>query len=435
MSHLPQGIQPKRFLTELFRAAVERALPAHNMREYLPQPPSGRTLVLGAGKAAAAMAQALEALWPCDKPLSGLVVTRYDHTPPTPATRRIEGIEAAHPVADTAGLLAAQRMLNLASDLTANDLVIFLVSGGGSALLCSPAAGIDLGHKQQITRQLLLSGASIGEMNCVRTHLSAVKGGRLALACYPAKVVTLAISDVPGDDPAVIASGPTIADSTSCQDALEVLRRHNIDIPARIRALLDSGRSETPKPGDVRFSGHEVHVIATPRSSLEAAARVARELGVPAHILGDAIEGEAREVGKVHAAIAQSVRMHGLPFATPCVILSGGETTVTVRPHDSKKSGRGGRAGECALGIAQALQGRTGIWALAADTDGIDGVESNAGAFVAPDTLHRAAALGLRIDNALAAHDSYGFFHALDDLVVTGPTFTNVNDFRSVLIA
>ncbi|MGE4328889.1 glycerate kinase type-2 family protein [Diaphorobacter sp.] len=436
----PAGLPPPDFLLQLFRHAVWRAQPLHGMAQHLPAPPAGRgrTVVLGAGKAAGSMAQALEALWPPHAPLSGLVATRYGHVPPRPAglAQRIEVVEAAHPVPDAAGLNAAERMLALAQGLDADDLVLCLISGGGSALLTLPAAGLTLADKQRINRALLDSGAAIGEMNCVRKHLSRIKGGRLAAACHPARVVTLAISDVPGDDPGVIASGPTVPDETTCADALDILARLRIDIPDTVRAALQAGTLETPKPGDARFAGHQVHLIATPQQSLQAAAEAARAAGVAAHILSDEIEGESREVGKVHAALARAVARHGQPFARPCVILSGGETTVTVRPQQQPGGapGRGGRAGEFCLGLAQALQGQPGVWALAADTDGIDGMLNNAGARVAPDTLARAAALGLRIGDHLDRNDAYGYFEALGDLVITGPTHTNVNDFRVLLI-
>ncbi len=433
--------QSGEFLEHLYRVAVRRALPLHNTAAFLPPPPSresgGRTLVLGAGKAGGAMAQAVEALWPADAPLSGLVVTRYHHTPPRPAglPQRIEVVEAAHPVPDAAGLAAAERILALTQGLTENDLVLCLISGGGSALLTLPADGLTLEDKQRINKALLESGAAIDEMNCVRKHLSRIKGGRLAAACAPARVVTLTISDVPGDDPSVIASGPTVPDATTCADALAILARYRIDIPASVRAALQAGDLETPKPGDAAFAGHAVHMTATPQQSLEAAAEAARAAGVQAHILSDEIEGESREVGKVHAALARAVARHGQPFARPCVVLSGGETTVTIRPRaPGAAKGRGGRAGEFCMGLAQALQGQAGVWALAADTDGIDGVEDNAGACVAPDTLARAAAQGLSIADHLDRNDAYGYFDALGDLVITGPTHTNVNDFRALLI-
>jgi len=424
--------QPREFLSALYDAAVQRALPAHNTARYLPPPPKGRTLVLGAGKAGGAMAAAVDALWPQDAPLSGLVVTRYHHVPPAYKTQpgRIEVVEASHPVPDAAGERAAQRILQLTQGLTADDLVLCLISGGASALLSLPAEGLSLEDKRAINKALLNSGAAIDEMNCVRKHLSAIKGGRLAAACAPARVVTLLISDVPGDAPEVIGSGPTVPDSSSCADALRILQRYAIDIPAAACAGLDSGAFETPKPGDARFAGHDVHMIATPQQSLEAAAALARSAGIEAHILSDEIEGESREVGKVHAALARAVARRGAPFTKPCVILSGGETTVTVK----SKGGRGGRAGEFLLGCAIALQGEPGVHVLAADTDGIDGIEDNAGALVTPDTLARAAAAGLKASDCLDRNDAYSFFQALGDLVVPGPTFTNVNDFRALLV-
>ncbi len=429
--------QPRAFLEHLYQAAVQRALPLHNTAAHLPQPPKGRTIVIGAGKAGGSMAQAVEALWPLDAPLEGLVVTRYHHIPPRPEglPQRIEIVEAAHPVPDAAGLQAAQRILALTQGLTKDDLVLCLISGGGSALLTLPAEGLTLEDKQAINKALLNSGANIGEMNCVRKHLSRIKGGRLAAACAPATVVTLTISDVPGDDPSVIASGPTVPDVTTCADALAILKRYNIEVPPALRAQLESGALETPKPGDAAFDGHAVHMIATPQQSLEAAAAAARAAGIEAHILSDEMEGESREVGKVHAALARAVALKGQPFGKPCVILSGGETTVTVRKReDGEARGRGGRAGEFCLGLALALQGQPGVYALAADTDGIDGIEDNAGAYVAPDTLQRASAQGMKVDRFLDRNDAYGYFEPLGDLVVTGPTHTNVNDFRALLI-
>ncbi|MDP1742843.1 glycerate kinase [Polaromonas sp.] len=428
---------PRAFLEHLYQAAVQRALPLHNTEAHLPPVPKGRTIVLGAGKAGGSMAQAVEALWPADAPLEGLVVTRYHHIPPRPAglPQRIEIVEAAHPVPDAAGLAAAQRILQMTQGLTKDDLVLCLISGGGSALLTLPADGLSLEDKQAINKALLNSGANIGEMNCVRKHLSRIKGGRLAAACAPAAVVTLTISDVPGDDPSVIASGPTVPDASSCADALAILKRYNIDIPAALTAQLESGALETPKPGDKAFDGHAVHMIATPQQSLEAAATAARAAGLAAYILSDEMEGESREVGKVHAALARAVALHGQPFSRPCVILSGGETTVTVRPRQpGDAKGRGGRAGEFCMGLALGLQGQPGVYALAADTDGIDGMEDNAGAFVAPDTLKRAIAKGMKVDRYLDRNDAYGYFEPLGDLVVTGPTHTNVNDFRALLI-
>lgn len=431
------GADPRAFLQQLYRAAVQRALPLHNTAAFLPPVPKGRTLVLGAGKAAGAMAQAVEALWPNHAPLSGLVVTRYQHTPPRPdgLPQRIEVVEAAHPVPDAAGVAAAERILPLTQGLTADDLVLCLISGGGSALLTLPAEGLSLADKQRINQALLASGASIDEMNGLRKHLSRIKGGRLALACAPARVVTLAISDVPGDDVSTIASGPTVPDASTCADALQTVQRYGIALPAAIRARLENGALETPKPGDAAFQDHTVHLIATPQQSLEAAAAVARAAGLAAYILSDAMEGESREVGKVHAALARAVVGRGQPFGKPCVILSGGETTVTLRPQAAgTPRGRGGRAGEFCLGLAQALRGEAGVYALAADTDGIDGVENNAGAWVQPDTLSRAKAQGLKVEEYLDRNDAYGYFSALGDLLITGPTYTNVNDFRAILV-
>ena len=427
---------PLALLRQLYDAAVQRALPLHSMAAHLPAPPKGRTVVLGAGKAGASMAQALEALWPQDAPLEGLVVTRYGHIPLRPAgvAARIEVVEAAHPVPDAAGLAAAERMLALAQTLGPDDLALCLISGGGSALLTLPAEGLTLAEKQRINRALLDSGAHIGEMNTVRKHLSRIKGGRLAQACGAAQVVTLTISDVPGDDPSVIASGPTVPDETTCADALAILQRYRIAVPPAIEAALREGRLETPKPGPA-WTNRPVHLIATPQQSLQAAAELARRHGLNAYILSDEVEGESREVGKVHAALARAAARGQGPFTRPCVILSGGETTVTVRPQpEGTPRGRGGRAGEFALGLAQALQGQPGVWALAADTDGIDGVEDNAGAHVSPDTLARAQALGLKLTDHLDRNDAYGFFAALGDLVMTGPTHTNVNDFRALLV-
>ena len=411
------------------------------MGACLPPPPKGRTLVIGAGKAGGSMVQALEALWPADAPLSGLVVTRYGHIPPLPEglPQRIELVEASHPVPDQAGFDAASRILALANGttevLTADDLVLCLISGGGSSLLTLPADGLTLADKQRINKELLDSGAHIGEMNCVRKHLSRIKGGRLAAACAPAQVVTLTISDVPGDDPAVIASGPTVPDATTCAEALAILDRYRIAVSGAIRAQLEDGTLETPKPGDAVFDAHATHLIATPQQSLESAAEAARAAGIDAYILSDEMEGESREVGKVQGALARAVAKRGMPFARPCVILSGGETTVSIRQRQpGQAKGRGGRAGEFCLGLAGALAGQSDVWALAADTDGIDGIEDNAGAFVTPDTLARAAAKDRKLVDHLDRNDAYGYFDAIDDLLVTGPTHTNVNDFRALLI-
>ena len=435
------AVQAKEFLRHLFDVAVKRALPLENTAAYLPTPPAaGRTVVIGAGKAGGAMAQAVEALWPQDAPMQGLVVTRYHHTPPLPDSlkglkQRIEIVEAAHPVPDAAGMAASQRMLAMVQGLTENDLVLCLISGGGSALLTLPADGLTLADKQRINQELLNSGANISEMNCLRKHLSRIKGGRLAAACAPARVVTLTISDVPGDDPSIIASGPTVPDATTCLDALAILKRYDIAVPVAVLAQLESGALETPKPDDAVFIGHEVRMIATPQQSLEAAATAASAMGINAYILSDEMEGESREVGKVHAALARATFKGTGAFEKPCVILSGGETTVTVRPlREGALKGRGGRAGEFCMGLTLALQGQSGVYALAADTDGIDGVEDNAGAFVMPDTLVRAAFQGMKLDDYLDRNDAYSYFAALGDLVVTGPTHTNVNDFRALLI-
>ena len=436
MAALSPSADPRGFLRALFDAAVAAALPGPSIAAFLPPPPKGRTLVLGAGKAGGSMAAAVEASWPADAPMSGLVVTRYDYVPPAfkirqrDAATRIEVVEAAHPVPDDAGRRAAQRIAQLAGGLGPDDLVLCLMSGGASSLLALPAEGVTFAEKQAINKALLRSGAAIGEMNCVRKHLSAIKGGRLAAMAAPARVVTLLISDVPGDAPEVIGSGPTIPDPTTCADALAILRRYAIDMPAAVRAGLESGAFETPKPGDAAFDGNEVHMIATPRQSLHAAAEVARGSGLAVHILSDEMEGESREVGKVHAALARSIARHGEPFTRPCVVLSGGETTVTV----GAKGGRGGRASEFLLGAAIALQGEPAVWALAGDTDGIDGIEDNAGAFVTPDTLARGAAKGLSALDFLDRNDAYNFFAPLDDLLVSGPTYTNVNDFRALLV-
>jgi len=408
----------------MFDAAIAAALPEKSLPAYLPKPPKGRTIVVGCGKAAASMAKAVEDHWKGE--LSGLVVTRYGHNAPT---RKIEVVEAAHPVPDLAGREAAERILKMVQGLSADDLVLFLVSGGGSALLALPAPGLTLTDKQAINKALLKSGANIAEMNCVRKHLSAVKGGWLAAACAPARVVTLAISDIPGDDPAVIASGPTVADPTTFADALAILDKYRITEPLAVVNHLRAAREETPKPGDPRLARTELHLIATPQMSLEAAAAVAGKAGVTPVILGDAIEGESREVALVHAGIARQVKRRGQPAKAPCVLLSGGETTVTVRGH-----GRGGRNAEFLLALAVALNGGSGISALAGDTDGVDGTEDNAGAILTPDSLARASARNLDAKAMLADNDGYSFFSGLGDLVVTGPTLTNVNDFRAILV-
>jgi glycerate 2-kinase len=416
--------EPRELLRAMFDAAVEAALPAAIVPRHLPPPPKGRTIVLGAGKASAAMAKAVEDHWP--GPLEGLVVTRYGHAVPC---FRIEIVEAAHPVPDAAGRDAARRILELARSAGPDDLVLCLISGGGSALLALPAEGLTLEDKQAVNKALLASGADIGQMNIVRKHLSAIKGGRLAAAAHPAKVVSLLISDVPGDDPSAIASGPTVPDPSTFADARAVLERYRIDPPPAVRAHLERAADETPKPGDPQLAGAETVMIATPQMSLDAAAEVARENGVAPLLLGDALEGEAAEVGKLMAGIALSVVQHGHPLPPPCVLLSGGETTVTVRGK-----GRGGRNVEFLLALAVALNGAPGVWAIAGDTDGIDGAEEVAGAIVTPDTLARALARGINPKASLADNDGHGLFEALGDQVVTGPTLTNVNDFRAILV-
>jgi glycerate 2-kinase len=418
---------PKELLLSLFQAALASADPARVVPRNLPQPPKGRTIVIGAGKAAASMAQAVERHWagPPER-LEGLVVTRYGHAVPC---QRIEVVEAAHPVPDAAGRNGARRMLEMVQGLTPDDLVLCLISGGGSALLSLPAPGLSLEDKQAVNRALLSCGADIGQMNCVRKHLSAIKGGRLAAAAAPARVVSLLISDVPGDDPATIASGPTVADPTTFADAREILARYGIDPPPAVRRHLEAAEDETPKPGDPRLAEAEAILISSPQEALEAAAAVAQAAGVTPVILGDAIEGEAREVAKVMAGIARQASRHGQPVAAPCVLLSGGETTVTLRGK-----GRGGRNLEFLLALGVALNGAKGIHALACDTDGIDGTEDNAGAVLGPGSLERARALAHDAKAMLADNDGYGFFAALGDLVVTGPTLTNVNDFRAILV-
>ncbi len=414
-------------LLRMFRAAVAAAAPELCLPPHLPSPPRGRTVVVGAGKAAAAMAHVVERHWPADRALSGLVVTRYGHG--VGPLARIEVVEASHPVPDEAGEVAAGRMLQLVRGLGPDDLVLCLISGGGSSLLALPAPGLELADKQAVNRALLRSGAGIHEINCVRKHLSAIKGGRLAQAAAPARLVTLLISDVPGDDASVIASGPTVPDRSTLADARAVLARWRIEPTPAVLARLHDPMAETPKPGDAVFAHARTVMVASPQASLEAAAALARAAGVVPVILGDAIEGEAAEVARVMAGIARQCALHGQPAAAPCVLISGGETSVTVRG-----GGRGGRNAEFLLGLAVALDGHRGIHAIACDTDGIDGTEDNAGALLSPDSLARAGSLGVRARDRLADNDGYGFFSALDDLVVTGPTCTNVNDFRAILI-
>ena len=420
------GAAADRFLRGLFQVAVAAAMPGERLAGFLPDPPKGRVVVVGAGKASAAMAAALEAHWP--GPLSGLVVTRYGHAVPC---GQIEIVEAAHPVPDAAGQAASRRILELARGLGPDDLLIALISGGGSALLALPAAGVSLADKQAVNRHLLTAAAPIDHMNTLRKHLSAIKGGRLAVAAFPAACVSLLISDVPGDDPAVIASGPTVADPSSLADARALLARYPGQIPPAVREALDNPANETPKPGDIRLSKSHVRMIATPMQSLKAAAGAARAAGVVPVILGDALEGEARALGRSMAAEALKTRAAMVVGAAPVVMLSGGETTVTMT---GTPTGRGGRNVEFLMGLAAALDGAASIYALAGDTDGIDGADEVAGAVVTPDTVARAARGGYRLHDAMAAHDGHGFFHRLGDQVVTGPTLTNVNDFRAILI-
>jgi hydroxypyruvate reductase len=408
----------------MFDAAVAAAQPSLCLPPHLPEPPAGRTVVIGAGKASAEMARVLEQHWPGQ--LSGLVVTRYGYAVPC---QRIEIAEAAHPVPDAKGMEAARRILAMVQGLTADDLVICLISGGGSALLPLPHQGLDLAVKQEINRALLQSGATIGEMNCVRRHLSAIKGGRLAAACHPARVVTLLISDVPGDNPADIASGPTCADATTCADALAILQRYAISVPEAVTKLLESGASESVKPGDPRLAGSEIRLITAPQIALEAAAEVARQAGIMPYILGDSIEGEARDVGIVMAGMARQVAMRGQPFEAPCVLLSGGETTVTIRG-----GGRGGRNVEFLLSLGVSLNGHPGIYAIACDTDGVDGQEEIAGAIIGPDMLEKAWGQRINPRLSLANNDGHGFFQAIGASVVCGPTLTNVNDFRAIYV-
>jgi hydroxypyruvate reductase len=422
--HSKPHANQRALLRAMFDAAVASAQPARCLAPHLPQPPKGRTIVIGAGKASAAMAQALEAHWTA--PLEGLVITRYGYAVPC---EHVEIVEAAHPVPDEAGLHATARIRELVSGLTADDLVIALISGGGSSLMVAPGEGITLADKQAVNGALLHSGASISEMNCVRRHLSQVKGGRLAAACYPARVLTLLISDVPGDNSVDIASGPTVADPTTRADALAILDRYRIAVPDSVRAFLQRDEAESIKPGDARLQNTETRFITTPQVALEAAAKVAEAAGYTPYILGDSLEGEARDLGRAMAGMTRQVAVRGQPFKAPCVLLSGGETTVTVRG-----SGRGGRNVEFLLSLAVALDGLPGVYAIAGDTDGVDGAEEIAGACITPDTLARAWALGIPPRKSLDNNDGHGFFQALGDSVITGPTLTNVNDFRAIVI-
>ncbi len=417
---------PEKVLRDLFGVAVAAADPAKCVPAHLdglipddPKKTGGRIVVVGAGKASAAMARAVEDYWP-DRELSGLVVTRYGCAVPCD---RIEIVEAAHPVPDAAGLRAAERILAIAQDLGPDDLLLCLISGGGSALLSLPGKGLTLEDKQAVNTALLRSGATIGDMNCVRKHLSGIKGGRLAAAAAPARVVSLLISDVPGDDPGVIASGPTVPDETTLQDARAIIKKFAIELPDRVSAYLQNPDAETPKPGDAVFKTTQTRLVARPLESLEAAAEKAKELGLHAIILGDALEGEARDVAREQAALARA------STELPCVLLSGGELTVTI-----KGNGRGGPNTEFLLALAAALDGAATIHAIACDTDGIDGSEDNAGAVIGPETVARAKAAGLDLVGLLENNDAYSFFEALDDLVVCGPTLTNVNDFRAILV-
>jgi glycerate 2-kinase len=420
-------MNPQQLLKDMFDAAIASAQPERCIPHFMPKPSEigrGRFIVIGAGKASAAMAHTVEQNW--SGTIEGLVVTRYGYAVPC---QSIEIIEASHPVPDEAGLVAAQRIFDLVSNLTEDDTVLCLISGGGSSLLPMPLPGLTLEDKQSLNRELLKSGATIGEMNAVRRHLSGIKGGRLAAACHPARVITLLLSDVPGDDPINIASGPTVPDPTSCHDALDIIQRYGISLPDPVMHVLTSGQGESVKPNDPRLSNASFHIIATPMMALQAAAQVAQASDIKAHILSDMIEGEASEVGKVLAGIALNVAKHNLPFETPCVILSGGETTVTL-----KGDGRGGRNVECLLSFAITARSHPAIYALMGDTDGVDGVEEIAGAIIGPDTLTRAFNEGIRPLPHLDNNDGHGFFQALGLSVVTGPTLTNVNDFRAILI-
>ena len=408
----------------MFDGAVKTALPSNCIPAHMPAPPKGRTIVVGAGKASAAMAQVFEKNW--NAPLEGLIVTRYGHGA---ACKKIEIVEAAHPVPDDAGTHAAARMLKMLEGLSKDDLVVALISGGGSALLSLPANGISVEDKRAVNRALLKSGAPIGEMNCVRKHLSAIKGGRLAAVAFPARVVTLVISDVPGDDLAAVASGPTVADPTTFAQARHIIAKYEISVPASVTAQLATAQDETPKPNDPRLANTKAICVASPQKSLEAAARIAKAAGYEPIILGDAIEGEAREVGIVMAGIAMQAKGFGQPIKTPCAIISGGETTVTV-----KGNGAGGRNVEFLLSLAIKLNGADGIHALAGDTDGIDGAREVAGAYITPTSLGQARKLKIDPWASLSNNDAHNFFQSINTQIITGPTLTNVNDFRVILV-
>ncbi|MEM0987396.1 MAG: glycerate kinase [Pseudomonadota bacterium] len=415
---------PRAFLADLFHAAVAAADPARALQAHMPARPKGRTVVVGAGKGAAQLASAFEDLW--DGPLEGAVVTRYGYACPT---RQIQVLEAAHPVPDPAGLAATDRLMAAVADLGPDDLVVALVCGGGSALLPAPPPGLSLDDEIAVNQALLASGAPIGQMNAVRKHVSLIKGGRLAAAAHPAPVISLVVSDIPGDNPALVASGPTVPDPTGRQAALDIVARYGMDLPQRVLDHMASPEAAAPLSDDPIFANHRVQVIASSRISLTAAQRVAEAAGLNAVILSDAIEGEARDIGRMHGALAREIAQNGGPFKPPVVLLSGGETTVTVRA-----TGRGGRNGELALALGQDIAGLSTVTALSADTDGIDGTEDNAGAFVDGSTWSRLVDRGLDPQGALAHNDCWGAFQALGDLFVTGPTGTNVNDFRAILI-
>ena len=419
-------VDPRAFLTSLFDAAVKAADPRLQLAAHLPPKPKGRTIVVGAGKAASQMAAVLEAVW--DRPLAGVVVARHG---PVEPTQYIKVLQAAHPVPDQHGILGARVLLDAVQNLTADDLVIALISGGGSSLLPCPPDGLTLDDEIAVNRALLASGAPISAMNVVRKHISKIKGGRLALAAFPARVVTFIISDIPGDNPAFVASGPTIADNSTPKDALEIIQLYKMDLPQAVMAHLNSPQAAAPKPSDLTFAANQVHIIASANVSLEAAAREAKRQGITAHILSDSFEGEAREVGQAHAALSREVRSRNRPFAAPCVILSGGETTVTITGKDY---GRGGRNTEFLLSFALGIEGVGGIHALAADTDGIDGSEDNAGAFCDGQSTSRMRGEGLDPKLLLQFHDAWNAFNASNDLFARGPTGTNVNDFRAILI-